>query len=57
MREAWLRLQITKFTPAPWVGCPESQHTKIKTGRIEPAQWHKEAITRELHIHSRETGA
>ena len=56
MREARLRLHITQFTLARRVGCSESQITKIETGRIEPAQWLKEAIARELGLHTWEVG-
>jgi DNA-binding XRE family transcriptional regulator len=56
MREARLRLRITQFTLSRRVGCSESQITKIETGRTEPAQWLKEAIARELNIHSWEVG-
>ena len=56
MREARLRLHITQFTLAKRVGCSESQITKIETGRIEPARWLKEAIARELNIHTWEVG-
>ena len=56
MREARLRQHITQFTLSRRVGCSESQITKIETGRIEPAQWLKDAIARELDIHSWEVG-
>jgi DNA-binding XRE family transcriptional regulator len=56
MREARLRLHITQFMLSRRVGCSESQITKIETGRIEPAQWLKEAIARELDIHTWEVG-
>ncbi len=56
MREARLRLRLTQFTLSKRVGCSESQITKIETGRIEPAPWLKEAIARELNIHTWEVG-
>ena len=56
MREARLRLHITQFMLSKRVGCSESQITKIETGRIEPAKWLKEAIARELNIHTWEVG-
>ena len=51
-RKGW-----TQFDLARRVGCTESQITKIETGRIDPADWLKEAIARELGIKTWECGA
>lgn len=56
MREARRRLKLTQQVLAHRVGCTESMMTKIETGRAMPAQWLKEAIARELGIHSWEVG-
>jgi len=56
MREARRRLKLTQQVLAYRVGCTESMMTKIETGRATPAQWLKEAIARELGIHSWEVG-
>jgi DNA-binding XRE family transcriptional regulator len=56
MREARLRLHITQFTLSRRVGCSESRITKIETGRATAPQWLKEAIARELDIHTWEVG-
>lgn len=56
MREARRRLKLTQQVLAHRVGCTESMMTKIETGRATPAQWLKEAIARELGIHSWEVG-
>jgi len=56
MREARRRLGWTQLNLAQRVGCTESLVTKIETGRATPAQWLKEAIARELSIHTWEVG-
>ena len=56
MREARLRLHLTQFTLSRRVGCSESRITKIETGRATAPQWLKEAIARELDIHTWEVG-
>ena len=38
------------------VGCSESQIAKIETGRANPPLWLKEAIAKELGIHTWEVG-
>jgi ribosome-binding protein aMBF1 (putative translation factor) len=57
MREARRRLGWNQLDLAQRVGCTESQITKIETGRAQPAQWLKEAIAKELNIHTWEVGA
>jgi ribosome-binding protein aMBF1 (putative translation factor) len=52
MREARRRLGLTQLDLAQRVGCTESLVTKIETGRSVPQQWLKEAIARELNIHT-----
>ena len=56
MREARRRLVWTQLNLARRVGCTESLVTKIETGRAMPARELKEAIARELGIHSWEVG-
>ncbi len=56
MREARRRLVWTQLNLAQRVGCTESLVTKIETGRAMPARELKEAIARELGIHSWEVG-
>jgi len=50
------RLCWTQLNLAQRIGCTESLVTKIETGRATPAQWLKEAIARELNIHTWEVG-
>ena len=52
MREARRKLRMTQLALARRVGCTESLITKIETGRSVPQQWLKEAIARELNIHT-----
>jgi predicted transcriptional regulator len=52
MRDARRRLHLTQFDLARRVGCSESLITKIETGRTDPDRWIKEAIARELGIHT-----
>jgi ribosome-binding protein aMBF1 (putative translation factor) len=56
MRDARRRLGWTQLVLARRVGCTESLVTKIETGRATPEQWLKEAIARELNIHTWEVG-
>ena len=56
MRDARRRLGWTQLDLAQHAGCTESLVTKIETGRATPAQWLKEAIARELNIHTWEVG-
>lgn len=56
MRDARRRLKLTQLALSRKVGCTESLITKIETGRCRPAQWLREAIARELSIHSWEVG-
>lgn len=56
MREARRRLKLTQLALSRKVGCTESLITKIETGRSTPAMWIKEAIARELGIHTWEVG-
>jgi DNA-binding XRE family transcriptional regulator len=56
MREARRKLRMTQLALARRVGCTESLVTKIETGRCLPQSWLKEAIARELNIHSWEVG-
>jgi ribosome-binding protein aMBF1 (putative translation factor) len=56
MREARRRLGWTQLELAQRVGCTESLITKIETGRAVPDQELKEAIARELSIHTWEVG-
>ena len=56
MRGARGRLGWTQFDLARKVGVSESQVAKIETGRIVPEPWLKEAIARELDIHTWEVG-
>ena len=57
MREARRRLGWTQLELAQRVGCTESLITKIETGRAVPETALKEAIARELSIHTWEVGA
>ena len=57
MRDARQRLRWTQFELARRVGCSESQIAKIETGRVTPQRWLKEAIARELNIHTFEVCA
>ena len=52
VRAARERLRWTQLELARRVGCSESQITKIETGRASPRDWLKEAIARELGIHT-----
>ena len=52
MRDARQRLRLTQLDLARRVGCSESMVTKIETGRADPPRWIKEAIARELGIHT-----
>ena len=56
MREARRRLGWTQLELAERVGCTESLITKIETGRATPETALKEAIARELSIHTWEVG-
>ena len=56
MREARRRLGWTQLELAQRVGCTESLITKIETGRAVPETALKEAIARELSIHTWEVG-
>ncbi len=56
MRDARRRLGWTQLELARRVGRTESQITKIETGRATPEQSLKEAIARELIIHTWEVG-
>ena len=56
MRDARRRLRLTQLALARRVGCTESLITKIETGRSTPQPWLKEAIARELDIHTWEVG-
>ena len=56
MREARRRLGVTQFDLAQRAGCSEAQISKIETGRAVPEEWLKEAIARELGIHTWEVG-
>lgn len=56
MKEARRKLRMTQLTLSRRVGCTESLITKIETGRCAPAHWLKEAIARELNIHTWEVG-
>ena len=56
MRDARRRLKLTQLALSRKVGCTESLITKIETGRSTPANWVKEAIARELGIHTWEVG-
>ena len=56
MREARRRVGWTQLNLAQRVGCTESLVTKIETGRAMPARELKEAIARELNIHTWEVG-
>ena len=56
MRMARRRLRLTQLDLARRVGCTESQITKIETGRCMPDPWLKEAIAKELQIHTWEVG-
>ena len=57
MREARRKLRMTQLALSRRVGCTESLITKIETGRCRPHQVLKEAIARELNIHTWEVGA
>lgn len=57
MREARRRLKLTQLALSRRVNCTESLISKIETGRATPATWLKEAIARELNIHTWEVGA
>jgi ribosome-binding protein aMBF1 (putative translation factor) len=50
------RQRLTQFQLARRVHCSESMIAKIETGRAAPPQWLKEAIARELNIHTWEVG-
>lgn len=56
MKEARRKARMTQLALARRVGCTESLITKIETGRATPARWLKEAIARELNIHTWEVG-
>jgi DNA-binding XRE family transcriptional regulator len=56
MREARLRLRMTQLELSRLAGCSESQITKIETGRVQPAQWLKEVISKVLGIKTWEVG-
>jgi len=56
MRAARRKLGLTQLALARRVGCTESLVTKIETGRSRPETWLKEAIARELNIHTWEVG-
>ena len=56
MREARRRLKLTQLALSRRVNCTESLISKIETGRSTPASWVKEAIARELGIHTWEVG-
>ena len=56
MRDARRRLSWTQLDLSQRVGCTESLVTKIETGRAMPARELKEAIARELNIHTWEVG-
>lgn len=56
MREARRRLKLTQLALSRRVNCTESLISKIETGRATPATWLKEAIARELGIHTWEVG-
>ena len=56
MRDARRRLGWTQLDLAQRAGCTESLVTKIETGRAMPEQRLKEAIARELNIHTWEVG-
>ena len=56
MRRARRRLGIRQLDLARQVGCTESQITKFETGRANPEMRLKEAIARELSIHTWEVG-
>ena len=52
MRQARRVLGLTQLELAQRVGCTESMVTKIETGRATPELSLKEAIARELKIHT-----
>ena len=56
MRAARRRLGWTQLELARRVWCTESLVTKIETGRATPEQPLKDAIARELKIHTWEVG-
>lgn len=56
MRRARKRLGLRQLDLARRVGCTESMITKIETGRCTPETELKEAIAKELQIHSWEVG-
>ena len=56
MREARRRLGLTQLDLSQRAGCTESLVTKIETGRATPETWLKEAIAKELNIHTWEVG-
>ena len=56
MKEARRKLRMTQLALARLVGCTESMITKIETGRAAPHRSLKEAIARELSIHTWEVG-
>ena len=56
MRAARGRLGLTQFDLARRVRCSESQIAKIETGRVNPADWPKAGITRELDKKTWEAG-
>ena len=56
MRMARGQLGLTQFDLAQRIGVSESMIGKIETGRAIPEDWLKEAIARELNIHTWEVG-
>lgn len=56
MREARRQAKLTQLALSRRVNCTESLISKIETGRAMPATWLKEAIARELNIHTWEVG-
>jgi DNA-binding XRE family transcriptional regulator len=56
MRQARKRLGLRQLDLARRVGCTESKITKIETGRCTPETSLKEAIAKELQIHTWEVG-
>ena len=56
MRQARRQFKLTQLALSRRVNCTESLVSKIETGRAMPATWLKEAIARELGIHTWEVG-
>jgi ribosome-binding protein aMBF1 (putative translation factor) len=56
MRKARRKLQLTQLALARRVGCTESLITKIETGRSIAQAELREAIARDLNIHTWEVG-